>query len=1139
MRMDYRILGPLEVSHSGRPLGLGGEKQRALLAVLLLHRNEVVSSDRLIDGLWNGAPPPSALGALQAYVSRLRKSLNFDGATGSGADSDGASGSSNGVLVTRGHGYLLRVAEGELDVDRFAALVERGRGALAAGEPGEAAEVLREALALWRGPALADFAYEGFAQSAIAQLEEQALEAVEERVEADLALGRDRQLVGELRAFLASHPLRERLRGQLMRALYRSGRQAEALEVYQEFRRALSEELGLEPSPGLQQLELAILARDVSLDPPAGGGLLGLPVSAFSAVFRARVLRGRLGLTLLGLGFAAVVVIGVVIASSGGGKRLVSAGDSVAVISPSSGVTSAVVPTGSSPSELAVGAGAVWLSEYNASAVLRLDPVSRAVQMIPAGSTPSGIAVGAGDVWVANNFAGTVSRIDPAVDRVVQTVQVGNGPAGVAVGAGSVWVANSSDGTLSRIDAISGAVRTTISLGGGATDVAVGPGGVWVSESTSGRVVRVDPQTDQVVGSIDVGTGPAAIAVGDGSVWVANSLDATVSRIDPQTSQVSASIPVGDGPSAIAVGAGGVWVANEFGGSVSRIDPVTDTVTRTIMLAGRPAGLALVGGLLWVGTQAAGRLHLGGTLTVMSNSGFGSLDPASPNALIPSFLTLSMTNDGLTAYNRVGGSDGAQLVPDLAVSLPAPTDGGTTYTFQLRRGIRYSNGQPLRPDDFRRAFERLFALEAGVNSPGDLGIEGGAACVAHRGRCDLPRGIVTDDRANTVTFHLVAPDPEFLDKLACPCAVAVPATAPIKDLGTQPLPASGPYEIASYGPRQVRLVRNRYFHEWSHAAQPDGYPDQIVWRIGASVEVAVTAVEHGRADYTLDPPPPDRLNELQTRFASQLNVNPNDVTVGWTMNTRVAPFNNLSVRRALNYAVDRGKIAAMLSLDSRPTCQLLPPYIPGYQPRCPYTTNPSGSGLWHAPDLAKAAALIAASRTRGASITVWNQAAPPIITTAAATAISRYLVALLDRLGYRATLKTVSTTDTSYQPQNSRLRIQDSLGFSFPGYPAASQLLGPQYTSCQSFLPASANNPNVPELCDPRLDATVRSALAAEAVGSPTATALWAQADRQLTDQAPAVELVTPSTVDLVSHRVGNYQYNPQQGVLIDQLWVR
>ena len=185
----------------------------------------------------------------------------------------------------------------------------------------------------------------------------------------------------------------------------------------------------------------------------------------------------------------------------------------------------------------------------------------------PGRSTPSGIAVGAGAVWVANNFGGTVSRIDPKTDTVVDTIHVGNGPSGVAVGYGSVWVTNSSDGTLSRIDAVSDAVVKPIPLDGGATDVAVGLGAVWVTDAMNGRVLRVDPQTNQVVAPINVGTGPSAISVGYGSVWVANSRDGTISRIDPQTNQVVGGDPGRQlGPSAIAIGAGGVWVADEFGG---------------------------------------------------------------------------------------------------------------------------------------------------------------------------------------------------------------------------------------------------------------------------------------------------------------------------------------------------------------------------------------------------------------------------------------------------------------------------------------------------------------------------------------------------------------------------------------------
>ena len=285
---------------------------------------------------------------------------------------------------------------------------------------------------------------------------------------------------------------------------------------------------------------------------------------------------------------------------------------------------------------------------------------------------------------------------------------------------------------------------------------------MWVSDASDGQVLRVDPRTDQLTQAVNVGTGPTAITAGYGSVWVANSLGGTVSRINPQTDQVAATIPVGDGPNAIAVGAGGVWVANKFSASVARIDPATDAVARTITVGNDPFGLAVAGGLVWVSAQDSGASHRGGTLTVLQHAAFGSLDPTGPGSLAAIFV-LNMTNDGLTAFERVGGSDGARIVPDLATLLPTPTDGGRTYTFQLRPGIRYSDGQLVRPEDFRRTFARL--LKAGY-SVYYANVVGGAACVAHPARCDLRRGIVTDDATNTVTFHLVAPDPEFLQRLA-------------------------------------------------------------------------------------------------------------------------------------------------------------------------------------------------------------------------------------------------------------------------------------------------------------------------------------------------------------------------------------
>jgi DNA-binding SARP family transcriptional activator len=242
--MEFRLLGPLEASEREEPRALGGAKQRALLAVLLLNANQAVSVDRLMDELWGDQPPATATKSIQVYVSRLRRQLG------------------DGRLLTRPPGYLLQVDPSELDLARFEQLLTQA----SEEAPRDAAETLREALAFWRGPALADLAYERFAQPHIVRLEELRLTALESRIEADLASGRHAELVGELEALVAEHPLRERLRGHLMLALYRSGRQAEALQAYRAARLELSEELGLEPGEDLRRLERAILQQDPSLD---------------------------------------------------------------------------------------------------------------------------------------------------------------------------------------------------------------------------------------------------------------------------------------------------------------------------------------------------------------------------------------------------------------------------------------------------------------------------------------------------------------------------------------------------------------------------------------------------------------------------------------------------------------------------------------------------------------------------------------------------------------------------------------------------------------------------------------------------------------------------------------------------------
>jgi DNA-binding SARP family transcriptional activator len=248
--VEFRILGPLEVCRDGRPVHIGGAKERALLAILLLHAGEPVSVDRLIDELWGDSPPATARKSVQVRVAGLRRALDDD------------------VVLTTGDGYLVRSGPNQLDLHRFEQLLSDGSDALAAGDPTRALATLDEALALWRGPALADFAYESFAQPAIARLEELRAHALELRIQARLELGLDNRVIGELEELVVAHPFRERLRGQLMLALYREGRQAEALDVYGRTRAEFVAELGIEPGPMLRELQQAVLHQDPSLDRP-------------------------------------------------------------------------------------------------------------------------------------------------------------------------------------------------------------------------------------------------------------------------------------------------------------------------------------------------------------------------------------------------------------------------------------------------------------------------------------------------------------------------------------------------------------------------------------------------------------------------------------------------------------------------------------------------------------------------------------------------------------------------------------------------------------------------------------------------------------------------------------------------------
>ena len=1125
--IDYRLLGPFEVASGGHVLDVGGLKQRALLAILLLQANQAVHRDVLIDQLWGEHPPAGADHAVGVYIWRLRKTL------------DPVAGSP--CVLTRAGGYLLQLTPEQVDVARFGHLAEDGHRSLAAGDASRAAGQLREALALWRGSPLADFKDEAFAQAEITRLEKLRAEVVEDRIEADLALGQHARVVSELEAVVAAHPLRERPYQQLMIALYRCGRQAEALAVYQSARRVLVDELGIEPSPALQRVERAILEQDASLEPPPRAAPAFAPGQVREERFP-RIVAARRVRLAAAVGGSLALIAALLWAGSGPRASPGSAApDTAAVINASRGALTSVVAGVGRPGGIASGAGAAWVTDTADGMLLRIDRAGQVVDRIPVGRGPAAVVAGAAEIWVANEFDNTVSEVNPRTGTVVDTIGVGSGPAGLAYGYGSVWAANVTDATVSRIDPGSGTVTATIPLGSAPAGIAAGAGGIWVASGQAGRLLLVDPRRDRVTRAFPVGVSPDDVTVGTGGVWVSDS-GGTVARLNPVTGRVQ-QIKVGGSPAAIAFGDSAVWVASGAG-TVVRIDPRTLQAS-SIHVGNEPSGLAVAGGNVLVTVLPSLASHRGGTLTLVASFTMTSAahfwsDPAVAWDS-KDWEILAMTYDGLVGYRRVGGPVGDQLVPDLARALPVPSDNGTTYTFRLRSGIRYSNGQLVRPEDFRRALERVFIL----NHPGVLpssfysGIVGAAACEQHPQHCTLSRGMVTNDQAGTVTFHLTAPDPDFLDKLALPFADAVPATTPDHLLTAAQVPATGPYLTRSLNPMHAWvLVRNPRFRQWSAQAQPGGYPDRIVLRLGAAPAAAVDAVEHGRADVLFSGPPGSRIHELTTRYANLLHTDPEGATGALFLNTRVRPFSVLAARQAVNYAIDRNTMIQLAGgpLTAQPTCQILPPTLPGYQPYCPYTINPGPSGAWQAPNLARARQLVRRSGTLGDKVTVVTD---PMQAQMPGPAAGPYLVSVLRQIGYRASQRAIPNPGTYWNTiDNSRNHIQIGEFRWAQDYPAPWDFFGLLF-SCHSFFPGNPANLNDSEFCDPGIEAQYRQALAAQA-RSPNATRLlWANIDRTITGQAPWVPLYNQRALVVLSARVGNYQFHPLWGLLIDQLWVR
>ena len=595
--MEFRILGPLEVEDEGRLLKLGGAQQRAVLALLLLHANDVVSRERLIDELWGGEPPDTARTALQVHVSHLRKLLGSD------------------RIETRSPGYALHVEPGELDLERFQDLVAQARRL----EPATAAGSLRQALNLWQGPPLAELEGHPFARRERLRLEELRLAAVEERIEADFRLGRHAQLVPELEQLVAEHPLRERLRGQLMLALYLSGRQAEALEAYRQGQRLLADELGLEPGEELRRLEKAILAHDPELaaaapEPRAREVPTGTVTFLFTDIEGSTQL-----LKQLAGGYGDVLAEHQRILRAAfeahGGWEVDTQGDSffVAFRRAKDAVAAAVAAqrdlaahpwahvggvgvrmglhTGEPQvgGERYVGLGVHKAARIGAAGHGGQVLLSRTTRELVEDELPPGVTIRdlgerrLKDVDRPERLSQLVIDGLPSDFGALNTLDVELRRKRRRMYAGAALI-----GVLAAAVAI-----PVLALGQGS-----GPGTVVAPN----HVAVIDPESNRVTESIQVGIRPSPVAVGEGFVWVGNLDDRSLSKIDPSTRTIQGTFGLAPyTPTGVTTGAGAVWLANGYVGSYSRFDPSVEEVGKPIDVTNRStAGSAAYGlGKVW------------------------------------------------------------------------------------------------------------------------------------------------------------------------------------------------------------------------------------------------------------------------------------------------------------------------------------------------------------------------------------------------------------------------------------------------------------------------------------------------------------------------------------------------------------
>jgi YVTN family beta-propeller protein len=660
---------------------------------------------------------------------------------------------------------------------------------------------------------------------------------------------------------------------------------------------------------------------------------------------------------------AAVAIVAAVVIpllTLGGSSEIGVAANSIAALD-QSGSVAATVAVGARPVAITAGAGALWVANLDDRSVTRVDVTSRqAARTIPIDDAPTALVATRTAVWVTDG-SGAVSTIDPRYDRLTSRRSLAASSSffvrttlvrPILAAFGSIWIVDP-DGYVSRIDAASRQRVGSVGVGNRPSAIASGAGSVWVTNSADGTVTRIDPTT-LVATTIPVGHGPAAVAVNAAGVWIANADDNTLVLVDTETNAVAGTAEVGEGPTAVLATPTALWVANGRGGTVMRLDPRSGKVEKTIDMGGTPDALALAGGHVWVAIAPAPPRppSAGGAVRFTLRNDFGSLDPGVGSELQIAYATCA----NLVTYPDKPPPEGSRIVPEVADAVPVPTAGGTTYTFRIRSGFRFSppSNEPVTAQTFKSTIQRV--ANPRLKSPSASlfsGIVGYHAFVT--AKTQEISGVVV--RGSTLTIRLARPDGAFLNNLAEASACAVPRDTPAEPIND--IPSAGPYYIASYTPRQQLVLRRNPNY---HGDRPH-HLDQIVYAIGIDPARALEEVEAGKSDYAVDGVPGGAEPGLKAKYGAgskaakegrqQYFISPASGARYLHMNTNRPLFADVRLRRAVNYALDREalveqdrKLTALGAfMAGEPSDDYMPPTVAGARDFHLYPLNGPNLGL--------------------------------------------------------------------------------------------------------------------------------------------------------------------------------------------------